>query len=109
MNGMDVSETFRSNLLAAMRERDMTAAGLSKAAGLNVRAVKDIEERKTASPKLSTVFALARALNADPAELMGLRPRYQLKADLVAFLSQYDEADQERLLQALASLPRQPG
>jgi len=58
---MDVSEMFRANLLAAMRGSGMTAAGLSKAAGLNVRAVKDIEERKTASPKLSTVFALARA------------------------------------------------
>lgn len=105
---MTESETFKDNLLRRMREAGLNPAQLSKRAGLNVRAVKDIEEGRVLSPKLSTVFALARALNADPAELMGLGPRPQLNAALLRYLEQYSEADQERLLAALAALPRAP-
>lgn len=105
---MDENEIFRTNLLRLMAERGMKEAELSKAAGLNPRAVTDIRENRSASPKISTVFALARALNADPAELMGLGPRYRLNAELASFLSQYSEADQERFLAALAALPRLP-
>lgn len=106
--GMDESENFKRNLLLALKESGMKAAELSKKAGLNARAVKDIEEGRVASPKLSTVFALAEALGRDPGEMMGLGPRPKLKADLVAYLSQYDEADQARLLAALAALPKRP-
>ena len=105
---MDESETFRRNLLRIMAERGLKAAQLSKLAGLNPRAVKDIEEGRAASPKMSTVFALAKALDADPAEMMGLGARVRLRRDLVAFLERYDEADQERLLSALAALPQAP-
>ncbi len=105
---MDENEKFRENLLRLVAEKGFTEAKLSKAAKLNARAVTDIRENRSASPKLSTVFALARALDVDPAELMGLGPRYRLHAELVAFLAQYDEADQERFLAALSTLPRLP-
>lgn len=101
---MNESEIFRVNLLAAMRDAGMSAAELSRKAKLNARAVKDIEERRTVSPKLSTVFSLARALNKDPCEMMGLGPRLQLNARLAAFLVQYAEADQVRFLSALELL-----
>lgn len=86
----------------------MKAAELSKKAGLNARAVKDIEEGRVASPKLSTVVALARALGEDPAVMMGLGPRLRLVPDLAGFLSQYDESEQAQLLQALSSLRGKP-
>lgn len=105
---MDENEVFRANLLRFMAERGMKEAELSKAAKLNARVVTDIRERRSASPKISTVFALARALDVDPAELMGLGPRYRLHAELAEFLSQYSEADQERFLAALEALPRLP-
>lgn len=106
---MDESEIFRDNLLRLMAERGFKAAELSKRAKLNPRAVKDIEERRVASPKLSTVFALARALSADPAEMVGLGPRSRLAPALEAYLAQYDQAEQERLLQALSALATPPG
>lgn len=102
---MNESETFRENLLRLMAEKGMKAAELSKRAKLNARAVKDIEENRVVSPKLSTVFALARALNADPAEMMGLGPRPRLVRELADFLSAYDATEQERLLQALSAMP----
>lgn len=105
---MNESEIFRQNLLRLMAERGLTEAALSKAAGLNARAVTDIREHRTASPKLSTVFALAQALQVDPGELIGLGPRHQLNAELAAFLSQLDQAGQERLLAVLAALPHAP-
>jgi len=106
---MDESEIFRLNLLRLMAEKGLKAAELSKRAKLNARMVKDIEERRVASPKLSTVFALAKALGADPAEMVGLGPRTRLAPALEAYLAQYDQSEQERLLQALSALPLRHG
>lgn len=69
---IDESEAFRRNMLFFMRIRGLSAAGLSRKAGLNPRAVKDIEERRTGSPRLSTVFNLARALEVPVEVLLGL-------------------------------------
>lgn len=102
--GMGESEIFRRNLLKMRTDAGISAAELSRKAGLNARAVKDIEEGRAVSPKLATVFALAQALGADPGEMIGLGPRCQLTKELAAFLSQYDEADQSRLLAALEAL-----
>lgn len=101
---MDENETFRLNLIRLMRERGLKAAQLSKLADLNARAVTDIEEGRAQSPKISTVFKLAKALQVDPAELMGLGPRLLLNRELAEFLSQYSETEQERLLQGLSAL-----
>lgn len=105
---MDENEIFRENLLRLMAEKGMNEAELSIKAGLNRRAVTDIRERRTQSPKVSTVFKLASALGADPASMLGLGRRYSLNAELAEFLSQYGEDDQARFLAALASLPRLP-
>lgn len=102
---MNASETFRFNLLRLMAEKGFKAAELSKKANLNARAVKDIEEGRVASPKISTVCALANALGADPAEMMGLGSRSRLIPALDEYLSQYDQSEQEQLLQALSALP----
>lgn len=99
------NEIFRRNLVRLRKEAGISAAELSRKAELNARAVKDIEEARAQSPKLSTAFALAKALGVDAGELIGLGPRPRLRADLVQFLSQYDEAEQERILQALSALP----
>lgn len=102
---MDESEIFQGNLLRTMREKSLKAAELSKKAGLNPRAVKDIEEGRAQSPRLSTVFKLAKALGVDPGELVGLGPRQTLNVELAHYLSQYDEEEQVRILQALSALP----
>ncbi len=99
---MEIDETFRQNLKAAREAANRNPDELSKAAGLNRRAVRDIEEGRSQSPKISTVFALAEALGKDPGEMLGLGRRLNLKAELADFLAQFDEADQERLLGALA-------
>lgn len=99
---MSETDRFVAALLAAIADSDWNDASLSTAAGLNRRAVTDLREGRVQSPKLSTVFALARALNRDPAEMMGLGPRYRLKDDLARYLAQYSEAEQERILSALS-------
>lgn len=98
---------FRASLARLMAEKGLSAKGLSKLAGLNDRAVKDIEEGRAQSPKLSTVFAIARALGADPGEMLGLGPRHDLLPELAAYLSQYSLSEQEQLLKALSALPVQ--
>ena len=105
---MNEGEIFRANLLRLMAERGLEEATVSKAANLNPRAVTDIREGRVQSPKLSTVFAIAKALGEDPAEMLGLGKRYKLNADLAAFLGQFEEQDQERFLSALKVLARPP-
>jgi len=69
----DRSEVFRTNLLRLLKERKISAAALSRKAGLNIRAVKDIEERRANSPRIVTVFKLAEALDVAPEVLLGLK------------------------------------
>ena len=69
----DRSEVFRTNLLRLLKERKLSAAALSRKAGLNMRAVKDIEERRANSPRIVTVFKLAEALDVAPEVLLGLK------------------------------------
>ncbi|MBM1218768.1 helix-turn-helix domain-containing protein [Ponticoccus sp. SC2-23] len=104
---------MKSRICAEIIQRMMAgkgwnAAALSLAAGLNRRAIKDILVGRAASPKLSTVFKIARALPCDPCELMGLGPRVSLAPALLRLLEQYDEDEQEQLAQALAALPHHP-
>ena len=68
----DISEIFRTNLRRILDERQIAAATISRKAGLNLRAVKDIEQKRAQSPRLSTVFKLAEALEVPPQELLGL-------------------------------------
>lgn len=105
---MDQNTRFRQKLLDAMKEQGLKAAALSKMAGLNPRAVKDIEENRVVSPKISTVFALAKALNCDPGQMLGLSSHKQIRADLVDYLSQYSADDQAQLLSALRILGKTP-
>ncbi len=86
----------------------MSEAELSVKAGLNRRAVTDIREGRVRSPKLSTVFALARALGRDPGEMMGLGKRPRIRAGLADLLSQYDEDGQEQLEAAIQAFPVRP-
>lgn len=105
---MDEGEIFRRNLLRVIKERGLSEAQLSKLASLNPRAVTDIRERRVASPKLSTVFALAKALDMDPGELLGLGKRHNLRPELAEFLEQLSVEEQSRFLAALSAIPRQP-
>ncbi len=105
---MDESETFRENLARIIKERGLKPAQVSVLAGLNRRAVTDVLESRAASPKLSTAYAIAKALNEDLGEMMGLGHSVRLAADLAAILEQYDPDEQEQLAKALASMPRRP-
>ena len=105
---MEADETFRQNLTRLRTEQGLSAAELSRRAGLNLRMVTDIEDGRSQSPKMSTVISLARALGADPAEMMGLGRRVRLRDELADYLSRLGEDEQEHLLAALRNLPRAP-
>ena len=100
-----INEQFRANLIRFREAKQMGVDELSLAAGLNRRAVRDIEERRSQSPKLSTIVKLAEALEIDPADLIGRGGRPKLNDALLDYLAQYDEDAQARLLQALETFP----
>tara|TARA_R110000744_G_scaffold254726_1_gene370287 strand:+ start:1774 stop:2094 length:321 start_codon:yes stop_codon:yes gene_type:complete len=101
---MNEGEIFIKNLVAALEEDDLNEAELSRRAGLNRRAVTDLREGRVQSPKLSTVFKLAKALNRDPGEMMGLGARPKISTKVADYLSQFDEDSQEQLLNAVLAM-----
>ena len=107
--GMDESDAFRRNLARIIQERRLKPAQVSVAAGLNRRAVTDLLENRAASPKLSTAYAIAKALNEDLGEMMGLGHSVRLVPELAQLLEQYGPDEQAQLAKALAALPRAPG
>lgn len=101
---MNEGEIFIKNLIAAIDADGLNEAELSRRAGLNRRAVTDLREGRVRSPKLSTVFSLAKALNRDPGEMMGLGPRPKISRTVSDYLAQFDEDSQEQLLAAVRAV-----
>ncbi|MFG6083813.1 helix-turn-helix domain-containing protein [Paracoccus litorisediminis] len=103
---MDVNQTFRFRLEAEMKAQGLNPASLSIRANMNRRAVQDLLEGRAQSPKLSTAYALAKALSVSLDVLTGDAPQKAIAPKLLALLSQYDQAEQERLAEAILTLPR---
>lgn len=106
---MDVNEIFRLRLKAEMDAQGYNPASLSVKAELNRRAVTDLLEGRAQSPKLSTAYALARALDVGLDELTGSVPQAVIAPRLLELLSRYDQAEQEQLAAAISALPRASG
>lgn len=101
----EIDEIVRHNLMALMRYRGMSAAELSRKAGLNARAVTDIAERRTQSPRVTTVFALASALRVSPEDLFGFSNSIDGTAGLGSGLDErLDEISQPKANQNLMSM-----
>lgn len=103
-----MNEEFKLRLKAGMISKGMNPASLSIAAGLNRRAVADLLEGQATSPKLSTAFALAKALESSLDELTGQRPQVSIAPKMLELLSQYGRDEQEQLAAAIANLPPAP-
>lgn len=86
-----------------MTEAGMNAAQLSRRAGLNARAVTDIQQGRIKSPRVQTVMALEVGLGLSPGTLLGFGPA-KVSAELQALLHELDEATQQQLLVTLRSL-----
>jgi transcriptional regulator with XRE-family HTH domain len=101
---MDVNDHLRHTLTRLREQRGMNPNDLARQAGLNLRAVRDIEEGRSQSPKVSTVVSLAKALGVSVSLLIGEEPVEGLRKELVEFLRHYSQEDQERLLAALQAM-----
>jgi len=98
-------ERFRGALLDAMCAKGLNASALSRKAGLNPRAVKDIEERRIQNPRVSTVLSLERALEMVPGTLLGITSsEADIDASLLSLLASLSQEDQKRLFDFLAIL-----
>ncbi len=65
----DAPKSLAEVLRSAIAQRQTNAAALSKAAGLNARAITDILDGRVQSPKISTVAAIAKALGVAVSDL----------------------------------------
>jgi transcriptional regulator with XRE-family HTH domain len=100
--GFDM-DAFRKRLAHYMAQEGMNPAKLSKRAGLNARAVTDIQQGRIKSPRVQTVMALENALGLSPGALLGFGPA-TVSAELQELLHELDEATQQQLLVTLRSL-----
>ena len=94
---------FRENLLSHMKDKGLKPAQLSKMAGLNPRAVKDIEEERIKNPRIQTVLALEAAMEQPFGKLLG-KSIDEIDSELLSLLGELDGATQKQLLMTLQSL-----
>ena len=94
---------FRENLLSHMKDKCLKPAQLSKMAGLNPRAVKDIEEERIKNPRIQTVLALEAAMELPFGKLLG-KSIDEIDSELLSLLGELDGATQKQLLMTLQSL-----
>lgn len=95
-------------MLAEMARQEIDAANLSRKAGLNPRAVKDIEEGRSKSPKLSSVVAIANALGVSVYDMVERPPGEVILPELSEFLAGKSENEQRRILSAIQALQGGP-
>lgn len=105
---MDVNEILRIRLKFEMEQQGYNPNSLSKRAGLNRRAVTDILDGKSSSPRVETVYALGKVLGFTLDEMIGLRPAVTIAPQLAELLGQYSQDEQAQLAAAIAALPRRP-
>lgn len=81
--------TRETRLARSLRERikarGLTPHGVSRAAGLNPNAVRDILAGKVRSARFQTVAALARVLGCRPEDLAGTQPHPRVAEDAAPF------------------------
>ena len=94
---------FRENFLSHMKVKGLKPAQLSKMAGLNPRAVKDIEEERIKNPRIQTVLALEAAMELPFGKLLG-KSIDEIDSELLSLLGELDGATQKQLLMTLQSL-----
>lgn len=105
---MEIDEQFVRNLLRIMRDAGMTPAELSRKAGLNPRAVKDLEQRRSVSPKRSTAVRLSAALNCNVEDIIRGESRHEIDQSIIQILAQYPPEAQRKLVQAIEALVPPP-
>ena len=66
---MTIAEQFAANLKAARQDKGLSRERLARKADLALDTVFKIEHAKR-SPRLETIWALARALETTPAQLL---------------------------------------
>lgn len=91
-----------------MARQDVNAASLSRKAGLNTRAVKDILEGRSVSPRLSSAVAIAGALDTTIERMIQKEDPHDVDPKLIDFFSQYSQQQQMTVLNALNCLSKPP-
>lgn len=98
-----------------LKEKDTTAAALSRKAGLNLRAVTDIIDGRAQSPRLSTVYVLCQALDMSLEDMLDSSgPKThasdanisapQIHPEVEQFLLSLSAEEQKHLLQSIRTL-----
>lgn len=100
----DIDRLFRENLFRIMRKRGLTAAELSKMASLNARAVKDIEEGRSKSPKLSTAKKLADALGVAIDYLVMPKEVSEARRQFAGLITEIESQTIEKVLMAIRAM-----
>lgn len=73
--GAPAGETIGDRLRAARRDADLTQEQLGELAGVSVDVIAKLEQRRRETARLSTLSALADALDVDLSDLTGRRSR----------------------------------
>lgn len=87
-----------ANIKSAMKRRNIDAAKLARAAGVNATGIYDILSGKSRSPRLDTIGKIAKALGVTVSSLCEDRSEDDIKEQIYSVFLDLDDADRERLL-----------
>ena len=96
------------NIRLLMVKRDMNAAELRRAAGLNQTGVYDILEGRSKSPKVDTVAKIAKALGVNAFDLFSPPGALEERKALLAVFDRLPQAERDRLLLTATAWADQP-
>lgn len=89
------------NIRALMAAREMDAAKLGRAAGLNPTGIYDILSGKSQSPKIATIAKIAKGLNVPVAAIFEDSSDAELRHDILALYEALPPNRRELLLRTV--------
>lgn len=87
-----------ANIETAMKRRNMDAAKLARAAGLNPTGIYDILSGKSRSPRLDTIGKIAKALNVRISDLFDDMSADEVRSQIDSVFSELDPEEQRKLV-----------
>lgn len=100
MESDPINMIVANNIEALMQRKDIDAASLARASGLNPTGIYDILKGKSRSPKVETIGKIAKALNVPISVMFSTNVLDDLDDDLMIVFNQLSAEKRGMLLQA---------
>jgi len=100
---IDMNAIVAANIEREMKAHGLNMASLSRKAGLSETVVYDILRQRTRSPRVETITKIARALDAEAADLLKISLGKEAEDDLISTFASLGPEKRDLLLKTARS------